>query len=69
MPLSHDHIRTTVETYLARHPHEREQLGAFLDALERPTDIASRSTFTGSRSAQLTRWPKDARQAPVVRPT
>ncbi|MEU1116360.1 MULTISPECIES: NUDIX domain-containing protein [unclassified Streptomyces] len=47
MPLSHDHIRTTVETYLARHPHEREQLGALLDALERPTDIASRSTFTG----------------------
>lgn len=47
MPLSHDHIRTTVETYLARHPHEHEQLGALLHALERPTDIASRSTFTG----------------------
>jgi hypothetical protein len=47
MPLSHDHIRTTVETYLARHPHEREQLGGLLDTLERPTDIASRSTFTG----------------------
>ncbi|MFD7065201.1 NUDIX domain-containing protein [Streptomyces sp. NPDC059906] len=47
MPLSHDHIRTTVETYLARHPHEREQLGVLLDALERPTGIASRSTFTG----------------------
>ncbi|MFJ3931607.1 NUDIX domain-containing protein [Streptomyces sp. NPDC090029] len=48
MPLSHDHIRTTVETYLARHPHEREQLGALLDALDRTgDDIASRSTFTG----------------------
>ncbi|WP_019527460.1 NUDIX domain-containing protein [Streptomyces sp. SID8376] len=47
MPLSHEHIRTTVETYLARHPHEHEQLGALLHALERPTDIASRSTFTG----------------------
>ncbi|GAA3821612.1 NUDIX domain-containing protein [Streptomyces chiangmaiensis] len=47
MPLSHDHIRTTVETYLARHPHERAQLGGLLDALDRPTDIASRSTFTG----------------------
>ncbi|MGW2137615.1 NUDIX domain-containing protein [Streptomyces sp. NPDC001773] len=47
MPLSHDHIRTTVETYLARHPHEREQLGGLLDALDGPTDIASRSTFTG----------------------
>ncbi|MGV9921567.1 NUDIX domain-containing protein [Streptomyces cellulosae] len=47
MPLSHDHIRTTVETYLARHPHEREQLGVLLDALERPTDITSRTTFTG----------------------
>ncbi|WP_331733669.1 NUDIX domain-containing protein (plasmid) [Streptomyces sp. NBC_00080] len=47
MPLSLHHVRTTVETYLARHPYERVQLGALLDALERPTDIASRSTFTG----------------------
>ncbi|MGW0780426.1 NUDIX domain-containing protein [Streptomyces sp. NPDC002913] len=47
MPLSHEHIRTTVETYLARHPHEREQLGALLHALDGPTDISSRSTFTG----------------------
>ncbi|WP_406723964.1 NUDIX domain-containing protein [Streptomyces sp. GD-15H] len=47
MPLSHDHIRTTVDTYLARHPHERPQLGGFLDALDRPTDIACRSTFSG----------------------
>ncbi|CAL9413074.1 hypothetical protein SUDANB145_01697 [Streptomyces sp. enrichment culture] len=48
MPLSHHHIRTTVETYLARHPHEREQLSGLLDALDRPgEDIASRSTFTG----------------------
>src|SRR5881409_3967413 len=47
MPLPHDDIRTTVETYLARHPHERPQLGGLLKALERPTDIASRSTLTG----------------------
>ncbi|MFC9131926.1 NUDIX domain-containing protein [Streptomyces sp. NPDC057099] len=47
MSLSHHHIRTTVETYLARQPDERPQLGGLLDALDRPTDIASRSTFTG----------------------
>ncbi|GHB54911.1 hypothetical protein GCM10010377_52640 [Streptomyces viridiviolaceus] len=47
MPLSHDHIRTTVETYVARHPHEREQLGGLMDALDWPTDIASRSAFSG----------------------
>lgn len=48
MPLSHDHIRTTVETYLARKPHEREQLGGLLEALDRTgDDIARRSTFTG----------------------
>ncbi|MEU3795680.1 NUDIX domain-containing protein [Streptomyces fructofermentans] len=48
MPLSHHHIRTTVDAYLARHPHEREQLGVFLDALDRTGgDISSRSTFTG----------------------
>ncbi|MDL2075820.1 NUDIX domain-containing protein [Streptomyces sp. GXMU-J15] len=48
MPLSHDHIRTTVDSYLARNPHEREQLGAFLNGLDQTGDeIASRSTFTG----------------------
>ncbi|WP_078861611.1 NUDIX hydrolase [Streptomyces sp. NRRL F-5650] len=47
MPLSHYHIRTTVDAYLARHPHERDQLSGLLHALDRPTDIASRSTFTG----------------------
>ena len=47
MPLSHDHIRTTVETYLGRHPHERTPLGGLLEALDRPTDIASRSAFSG----------------------
>jgi 8-oxo-dGTP pyrophosphatase MutT (NUDIX family) len=47
MPLSHHHIRTTVETYLARHPHERPRLDGLLEALDGPTDIASRSTFPG----------------------
>jgi 8-oxo-dGTP pyrophosphatase MutT (NUDIX family) len=48
MPLSHHHIRTSVDTYLARHPREREQLSVLLDALDRPgEDIASRSAFTG----------------------
>ncbi|MFE4217852.1 NUDIX domain-containing protein [Streptomyces sp. NPDC056844] len=48
MPLSPDHIRTTVDAYLARHPHERAQLGSLLVALDRTgDDIASRSTFTG----------------------
>ncbi|MFH8391503.1 NUDIX domain-containing protein [Streptomyces sp. NPDC018036] len=48
MPLSHDHFRTTVATYLTRHPHERERLGALLDALDRTgDDLASRSAFTG----------------------
>ncbi|WP_432250266.1 hypothetical protein ACRAR1_26235 [Streptomyces sanyensis] len=48
MPLSHDRIRTTVETWLARRPHEREQLGALLDALGRTGgDITSRSTSAG----------------------
>ncbi|OIJ91703.1 NUDIX domain-containing protein [Streptomyces colonosanans] len=47
MPLSQEHIRTTVETYLAHHPHERTRLGGFLEALDRSTDITSRSTFSG----------------------
>ncbi|MFH8978630.1 NUDIX domain-containing protein [Streptomyces sp. NPDC017890] len=48
MPLSHDHIHTTVDAYLARHPHERKQLGTLLDALDRAGDeIASRSTLPG----------------------
>ncbi|MFE1521807.1 NUDIX domain-containing protein [[Kitasatospora] papulosa] len=48
MSLSHHHLRTTVDAYLARHTHEREQLGVLLDALDRTgEDIANRSTFTG----------------------
>ncbi|MER7937708.1 MULTISPECIES: NUDIX domain-containing protein [unclassified Streptomyces] len=48
MPLSYDHIRTTVDRYLVRHPHESEQLGALLEVLERTGDgIANRSSFTG----------------------
>ncbi|MFB4420614.1 NUDIX domain-containing protein [Streptomyces sp. QL37] len=48
MSLSPHHIRTTVDAYLARHTHEREQLGVLLDALDRTgEDIANRSTFTG----------------------
>ncbi|MFM9493852.1 NUDIX domain-containing protein [Streptomyces galilaeus] len=47
MTLSHAHIRTAVETYLARHPHERPQLGRLLDAgaLDRPPGIAGRLPF------------------------
>ncbi|MFD4697356.1 NUDIX hydrolase [Streptomyces niveus] len=47
MPQSHDYIRTTVETYLTRHPHERPKLDGLLEALDRPTDITSRSAFSG----------------------
>ncbi|MZE68675.1 NUDIX domain-containing protein [Streptomyces sp. SID5789] len=48
MPLSYRHILTTVDAYLARHPHEREHLGGLLDALDRTGhDITSRSSFTG----------------------
>ncbi|MEV8414007.1 NUDIX domain-containing protein [Streptomyces niveus] len=47
MPQSHNYLRTTVETYLTRHPHERPQLDGLLEALDRPTDITSRSAFSG----------------------
>lgn len=39
MPQSHNYLRTTVETYLTRHPHERPHLDGFLEALDRPADI------------------------------
>ncbi len=56
MPLSHDRIRTTVETCLARHPHGREQPGALFEALGRTgDDSTSRSTSPGEpRSSVLT---------------
>ncbi|HEY9331318.1 MAG TPA: NUDIX domain-containing protein [Streptomyces sp.] len=47
MPLPREHIRTTVDAYLARHPHERPRLGGFLEALDREADIVGRSTFSG----------------------
>ncbi|WP_308366076.1 NUDIX domain-containing protein [Streptomyces sp. ISL-86] len=47
VPPSPSGIRKTVETYLARHPNERDALAGLLDALERPVDATGRKTLPG----------------------
>ncbi|MFD7409005.1 NUDIX domain-containing protein [Streptomyces sp. NPDC059866] len=45
MPPSHSPIRRTVETYLARHPGERDALAGLLAALDGSADATSRATL------------------------
>ncbi|MEU2415944.1 NUDIX domain-containing protein [Mesorhizobium sp. B2-3-3] len=45
MPPSRSHIHATIETYLRRHPEEREALEALLALLEQTEEPTSRSTL------------------------
>ncbi|GAA3487572.1 NUDIX hydrolase [Streptomyces cremeus] len=47
MPLSSSSIRKTVQTYLGRHPGERDSLAGLLAALDRPVDVTARTTLPG----------------------
>ncbi|MEW2626029.1 NUDIX domain-containing protein [Streptomyces sp. NPDC048106] len=47
MPPSSSSIRKTVETYLSRHPGERDALTGLLAALDRPVDVTARATLPG----------------------
>ncbi|WP_053926321.1 hypothetical protein [Streptomyces chattanoogensis] len=47
MPPTRSHIRATVETYLARHPQEREALAELLVVLDGTGDPSSRATLPG----------------------
>ncbi|MFI9585963.1 NUDIX hydrolase [Streptomyces sp. NPDC052236] len=47
MPVTRSHIRATAESYLARHPHERESLTGLLAVLDGPDDPSSRTTLPG----------------------
>ncbi|MGW3266378.1 NUDIX domain-containing protein [Streptomyces sp. NPDC001056] len=45
MPPTRSHIRTTTETYLARHPHERDALAGLLALVDGPDEPTSRTTL------------------------
>lgn len=47
VPPTRSHIRTTLEAYLGRHPHEREALAGLLAALDRPDEPTNRATLPG----------------------
>ncbi|MEE1931529.1 NUDIX domain-containing protein [Streptomyces sp. TRM 70351] len=47
MPPSSSSIRKAVETYLVRHPGERDALAGLLAALDRPVDVTARTTLPG----------------------
>ncbi|MFD8010192.1 NUDIX domain-containing protein [Streptomyces sp. NPDC058955] len=45
MPPSSSSIRKTVESYLVRHPDERDALSGLLASLDRPVDVTARTTL------------------------
>ncbi|MFE6456674.1 NUDIX domain-containing protein [Streptomyces cinereoruber] len=47
MPPSSSGIRKTIETYLDRHPEERDALAELLAVLEQPVDVTARTTLPG----------------------
>ena len=47
MPIPRQHIRATIDAYLARHPGERAALAPLQQALTSQADPTSRTTFTG----------------------
>ncbi|MEV0615661.1 NUDIX domain-containing protein [Nonomuraea sp. NPDC050404] len=47
MPITRDHIRTSVDAYLTHHPNERQRLTRLLQALTTPGNLTRRGTFTG----------------------
>ncbi|OIJ90442.1 NUDIX domain-containing protein [Streptomyces colonosanans] len=47
MPPTRTHIRSTVEAYLARHPHERTALAGLSAVLDGPGDPCSRTALPG----------------------
>lgn len=47
MPPSSTSILKTVETYLARHPEERDALAGLLAALNQPADVTARTALPG----------------------
>lgn len=47
VPVTRSHIRAAAETYLARHPQERESLAGLTAVLDGPDDPSSRATLPG----------------------
>ncbi|MDJ0341757.1 NUDIX domain-containing protein [Streptomyces sp. H10-C2] len=51
MPISTDHIRTTLAAYLDEHPEEKPDLAPALGLLDAGADLVSRSEFRGHATA------------------
>lgn len=51
MPITADHIRTTVTAYLDRHPQEKAGLAELLGLLDAGADLTSRKEFRGHATA------------------
>ncbi|MEW1693711.1 NUDIX hydrolase [Streptomyces sp. NPDC091265] len=47
MPITRSHIRATLDSYLTRHPHERESLAGLFAILDGPDDPSNRATLPG----------------------
>ncbi|MFI8090301.1 NUDIX domain-containing protein [Streptomyces sp. NPDC086080] len=51
MPITADHIRATLDDYLAAHPGERQRLAALSGLLDDVADLSSRKEFRGHVTA------------------
>jgi 8-oxo-dGTP pyrophosphatase MutT (NUDIX family) len=51
VPITAEHIRETMDDYLAAHPDDKEQLVPVLDLLDAGADLASRKEFRGHATA------------------
>ncbi|SHH28920.1 NUDIX hydrolase [Streptomyces sp. 3214.6] len=51
MPITADHIRTTIAAYLDQHPEDKGELGVVLGLIEDGDDLTSRKTLPGHVTA------------------
>ncbi|MGW7366002.1 NUDIX hydrolase [Streptomyces sp. NPDC054841] len=51
MPITADHIRTTIAAYLDQHPEDKRELGVVLGLLADGDDLTSRTTLPGHVTA------------------
>ncbi|MEU2994716.1 NUDIX domain-containing protein [Streptomyces sp. NPDC001758] len=66
MPITRSHIRATLDSYLTRHPHERESLAGLFAVLDGPDDPSSRTTLPGHVTCSAVVIDRDRRVLHIV---
>ncbi|MDX2620145.1 NUDIX domain-containing protein [Streptomyces sp. WI03-5b] len=66
MSITRSHIRATLDSYLTRHPHERESLAGLFAVLDGPDDPSSRATLPGHVTCSAVVIDRDRRVLHIV---